>query len=381
MVYRKFQDMDISGLGFGAMRLPVIDGKEDQIDEEAVRGMVSYCMEHGINYYDTAWGYHGQQSETVIGRVLSEYPRESYYLATKFPGYDPTNITREKGPEIFEKQLSKCGVDYFDFYLFHNVNGGNIEPYLNDAENGVASYLIEQRKNGRIRHLGFSVHGDYDITKRFLEAYGEHIEFCQIQLNWIDYDFQEARRKVELLDEYGIPVWVMEPLRGGKLATLPEKYEEKLKSLRPDETIPGWAFRFIQTFPQVVVTLSGMSDLEQIKKNVEIFQTEKPLNRQEWDALMEIADEMKDEITVPCTACRYCTTYCPQEIDIPVMLSLYNDQVLGGTALAVPEWMLGTAPKEKQPGACLACKSCETVCPQGIKISEVMEKFSKAIVP
>ncbi len=381
MVYRKFQDMDISGLGFGAMRLPVIDGNEGQIDEEVVREMVAYSMEHGINYYDTAWGYHGQQSETVIGRVLSEYPRESYYLATKFPGYDPTNITREKGPEIFERQLEKCGVDYFDFYLFHNVNGGNIEPYLNDAENGVASYLFEQKKNGRIRHLGFSVHGDYDVMKRFLEAYGDHLEFCQIQLNWIDYDFQEARRKVELLDEYGIPIWVMEPVRGGRLAKLPEKYEEKLKSLRPDETIPGWAFRFVQTFPQVVVTLSGMSDLEQIKKNVEIFRTEKPLNAQEWDALMEIADEMKDEMTVPCTACRYCTTYCPQEIDIPVMLSLYNDQVLGGTALAIPEWMLGPAPKEKQPGACIACRSCEAVCPQEIKISEVMERFAKAIVP
>ncbi len=381
MVYRKFQDMDISGLGFGAMRLPVIDGNEGQIDEEAVREMVAYSMEHGINYYDIAWGYHGQQSETVIGRVRSEYPRESYYLATKFPGYDSTNITREKGPEIFERQLEKCGVDYFDFYLFHNVNGGNIEPYLNDAENGVASYLFEQKKNGRIRHLGFSVHGDYDVMKRFLEAYGDHLEFCQIQLNWVDYDFQEARRKVELLDEYGIPIWVMEPVRGGRLAKLPEKYEEKLKSLRPDETIPGWAFRFVQTFPQVVVTLSGMSDLEQIKKNVEIFRTEKPLNAQEWDALMEIADEMKNEMTVPCTACRYCTTYCPQEIDIPVMLSLYNDQVLGGTALAIPEWMLGPAPKEKQPGACIACRSCEAVCPQEIKISEVMERFAKAIVP
>ncbi len=381
MVYRKFQDLEISGLGFGTMRLPVIDGKAGQIDEDAVREMTAYAIEHGVNYFDTAWGYHEEQSEIVTGRVLKEYPRESFYLATKFPGYDSTNISREKGPEIFERQLEKCQVDYFDFYLFHNVNGGNVDPYLNDAENGLASYLFEQRKNGRIRHLGFSVHGNYDVMKRFLEAYGEHIEFCQIQLNWVDYDFQEARRKVELLDEYGIPIWVMEPLRGGKLATLPDKYADKLKALRPDETIPGWAFRFIQTFPQVCVTLSGMSDLDQVKKNIEIFETEKPLNAEEWDALMEVAEEMKDDMTVPCTSCRYCTTYCPQEIDIPRMLSLYNDQVLGGTALFVPEWMLGPTPKEQQPGACLGCRSCEAVCPQEIKISEVMEKFAASIVP
>ncbi len=381
MVYRKFQDMELSGLGFGAMRLPVVDGNAGQIDEDAVREMVACGMEQGINYYDTAWGYHEEQSEIVLGKVLAEYPRENFYLATKFPGYDAKNISAGKGQEIFERQLEKCGVDYFDFYLFHNVNGGNVDLYLNDAENGLASYLLEQKANGRIRHLGFSVHGDYKVTKRFLEAYGEHLEFCQIQLNWVDYDFQEARLKVELLDEYGIPIWVMEPLRGGKLAQLPEKYEEKLKSLRPDETIPGWSFRFIQTFPQVVVTLSGMSDLGQVKQNVEIFRTEKPLNEQEWDALMEVADEMKEELTVPCTACRYCTTYCPQGIDIPQMLSVYNDQVLGGTELRVAEWMLGATPKESQPGACIACKSCEAVCPQEIRISEVMAKFAASIEP
>ncbi len=381
MVYRKFQDMEISGLGLGTMRFPVIDGDEAHIDEDAAREIIAYAMEHGINYYDTAWGYHGEQSEIVTGKLLSAYPRESFYLATKFPGYDPTNISVEKGEKIFERQLEKCQVDYFDFYLFHNVNGGNIDAYLDDAHNGLASYIFEQKEKGRIRHLGFSVHGDYDVTTRFLEAYGEHIEFCQIQLNWIDYDFQEARRKVELLGEYGIPIWVMEPLRGGKLATLPEKYAEQLKALRPDETIPGWGFRFIQSVPSVVVTLSGMSDLDQIRQNVEIFQTEKPLDEKERDALLNVAKEMDEEMTVPCTACRYCTSYCPQKIDIPRMLSLYNDQVLGGTALKIPEWMLGPTPKEQQPGACIACKSCEAVCPQGIGISELMAKFAAAIEP
>ncbi len=271
MIYKTFQDIQLSALGFGMMRLPVIDEQAGHIDEEAVREMVAYAMEHGINYYDTAWGYHEEQSELVAGRVLKDYPRESFYLASKFPGYEPANIS--KGREIFERQLEKCQVDYFDFYLFHNVNGVNIDPYLDDEKNGLYSYLMEQKKNGRIRHLGFSVHGDYEITKRFLAAYGKDMEFGQIQLNWVDYDYQEARRKVELLDEYHIPIWVMEPLRGGRLASLPEKYTQQLQKMRPDETVPGWAFRFIQTIPHVVVTLSGMSDLEQMKQNIAIFET------------------------------------------------------------------------------------------------------------
>ncbi len=381
MVYRTFHDMKLSGLGFGAMRLPLIPGTEDEIDEDKVREMVSYAMAHGVNYYDTAYGYLGGNSEPVMGRILSEYPRDSFYLATKYPGYDPANISAEKGREIFNSQLERCQVDYFDFYLFHNVNANNIENYLADEENGLASYIIEQKKNGKIRNLGFSVHANYDMTKRFLEAYGEHIDFCQIQCNWIDYDYQQARRKIELLDEYGIPIWIMEPLRGGKLAQLPDKYVEKLGELRPDESIPGWGFRFIQTFPHVGMTLSGMSSLEQVKQNVDIFESEKPLNTQEWDVLMRIADEMREEMVIPCTTCRYCTTYCPQQIDIPRMLALYNDQVLGGTKLWIPDWMLETVPPEKQPGSCLGCRSCETVCPQEIKISEVMARFAESILP
>ncbi len=381
MVYRKFQDLELSALGFGAMRFPVIDGNEGQINEDAVRAMIAYAMEHGVNYYDTAWGYHGGQSEIVLGRVLRDYPREDFCLATKFPSYDPANISAEKAREIFERQLEKCGVDYFDFYLFHNVNGGNIGLYLSDAGKDVVSYMAEQKKNGRIRHLGLSTHGDYDVLKQFLEAYGESIEFCQIQLNWIDYEYQEARRKVELLGECGIPVWVMEPLRGGRLASIPEKYAEKLRAMRPDESVPGWGFRFIQTFPNVVVTLSGMSDIEQVKRNIEIFSTEQPLSDSEWDGLMEVADEMKDDMTVPCTACHYCASYCPQEIDIPRLLSMYNDNALTGRALAVPAWMLGSVPVDKRPAACIACRSCEAVCPQEIKISEVMAKFADAIEP
>ena len=165
------------------MRLPVIGGDDSKIDETAAEKMVDYAMEHGINYYDTAWGYHGGQSELVIGRALKRYPRESYYLATKFPGYDLSNM--DKVEEIFEKQLKKCGVEYFDFYLFHNVCEMNIDAYLDDKY-GIYRYLMKQKRAGRIRHLGFSAHGSYDVMKRFLEAYGEGMEFCQIQLNYLD---------------------------------------------------------------------------------------------------------------------------------------------------------------------------------------------------
>ena len=203
----------------GAMRLPVIDGDDGKIDEAAAKEMVEYAMEQGINYYDTAWGYHGGNSETVLGKALGRYPRESYYLATKFPGYDLANMP--KAEEIFEKQLEKCGVDYFDFYLFHNVCEMNIDAYL-DEKYGIYTYLMEQKKNGRIKHLGFSAHGSCEVMKRFLEAYGPDMEFCQIQLNYIDWTFQEAKEKTELLRSWQIPVWVMEPLRGGKLAGLSE---------------------------------------------------------------------------------------------------------------------------------------------------------------
>lgn len=291
MVYRDFQGMQLSALGMGAMRLPVVNGNDAEIDSVAAEEMVAYAMKQGVNYYDTAWGYHNGNSELVMGKALAKYPRDSFYLATKFPGYDLSNMPKVE--EIFEKQLEKCGVDYFDFYLFHNVCEMNIDAYL-DEKYGIYAYLMEQKKNGRIKHLGFSAHGSCDIMKRFLEAYGTDMEFCQIQLNYLDWSFQDAKGKVELLTSYHIPVWVMEPLRGGKLAKLSEKEEKMLKNLRPDDGIPAWAFRFLQTLPEVVVTLSGMSDLEQMRENIRTFETEKPLSKKEMDKLLSIADGMLD---------------------------------------------------------------------------------------
>lgn len=372
MIYREFQDLKLSALGMGAMRLPVINGDDASIDEAAAFAMVDEAMAKGVNYYDTAWGYHNGNSELVMGRALARYPREKFYLATKFPGYDLSNMPKVK--EIFAKQLEKCQVKYFDFYLFHNVCEMNIDAYL-DPQYGIYDYLLEQRKNGRIRHLGFSAHGDYDVMKRFLDAYGKDMEFCQIQLNYLDWEFQDAKKKVELLNEWNIPVWVMEPLRGGKLASLSAEDEGKLKALRPEETIPAWAFRYLQTIPSVKVVLSGMSNMKQMQENIRTFEEDKPLNDEELKAIYSIADGMVKKIVLPCTACHYCTSHCPQGLDIPGLLALYNEHCFTQGGFIAP-MALQAVPADKQPSACVGCRSCEAVCPQGIKISEAMADFA-----
>ncbi|HJC57142.1 MAG TPA: aldo/keto reductase [Candidatus Eisenbergiella intestinipullorum] len=375
MIYRDFQDMKLSGLGMGAMRLPVVDGDDSRIDETKTQAMVDYAMEQGVNYYDTAWGYHDGHSETVMGKALSRYPRENYYLATKFPGYDLSNM--DKVEEIFEKQLEKCGVEYFDFYLFHNVCEMNIDAYL-DEKYGIHEYLMKQKKAGRIRHLGFSAHGNLDVMKRFLDAYGKDMEFCQIQLNYLDWTFQGAKEKVELLKEWNIPVWVMEPLRGGKLAKLADEDEKTLKALRPEENIPAWAFRFLQSVPGVTMVLSGMSNLQQMQENIRTFAEDKPLNEKEMEALLQIADGMVKKIVLPCTACHYCTSHCPQGLPIPELLALYNEHCFTQGGFIAP-MALAAYPPEKLPNACIGCRSCEAVCPQQIKISEAMADFAQKL--
>lgn len=373
MIYKTFQDKQLSALGMGCMRFPVINGNDAQVNQAAVDEMIDYAMEQGVNYYDTAWGYHDGNSELALGKALSKYPREKFYLADKFPGYDLSNM--DKVEEIFEKQLEKCGVEYFDFYLFHNVCEMNIDAYL-DEKYGIFEYLMKQKENGRIRHLGFSAHGSLDVMKRFLDAYGEHMEFCQIQLNWVDWSFQEAGAKVELLNQWKLPVWAMEPLRGGRLANLSDAEVAPLKELRPEENTPAWSFRFLQAIPSVVVTLSGMSDLEQLKDNIKTFETEKPLNKEETQALFAVAESMLNG--VPCTACHYCVSHCPKGLDIPMLLNLYNEHSFTGGGFIAPMALMAV-PGEKQPSACVGCRSCEAVCPQQIKISEAMSDFNRQL--
>ena len=374
VIRKKFQDMELSALGMGAMRLPTIDGNDAQIDEEKAFQMVDYAMEHGINYYDTAWGYHDGNSELVMGKALQKYPRDSFYLATKFPGYDLSNM--DKVEEIFEKQLEKCGVEYFDFYLFHNVCEMNIDAYL-DEKYGIFDYLMKQKENGRIRHLGFSAHGDCDVMRRFLEAYGKHMEFCQIQLNYLDWTFQDAKAKVELLREYQLPVWVMEPLRGGKLANMSEEIVAKIQKMRPEETATAWAFRFLQTIPDVTVILSGMSSYEQLQDNIKTFETDEPLLEVEKKELLTIANGILNGI-LPCTSCHYCVSHCPKGLDIPRLIDLYNEHNFTGGGFLAPMAFMAV-PEEKHPNACVGCRSCEAVCPQQIKISEAMTDFAEKL--
>lgn len=372
MIYNDFNGKKLSALGMGNMRLPVIDGQDNKIDVELSKKMIAYCMEHGINYYDTAYGYHGGQSELVVGELLKNYDRSSFYLASKFPGYDASNWGKVK--EIFEDQLKKCQVEYFDFYMFHNVCEMNVDAYL-DPKYGIYDYLIEQKKNGRIKHLGFSAHGDIECMTKFLNAYGKDMEFGQIELNYFDYKFQDAKAKVELLDKWNIPVWVMEPVRGGQLAKLSDDATLKLKAARPDEDVPAWAFRFLQSFPSVKVTLSGMSNLDQLEANIKTYEDNRPLNDTEMKLILGIADDMISKNTVPCTGCHYCVSKCPKHLDIPGLIRLYNEAIIAGSGDFIAPMALAAIDKDKQPECCIGCKSCEKVCPQTIHISEELKKF------
>ncbi len=372
MIYKTFQDLRLSALGMGCMRLP-LKGGDTEIDEHETARMVAYALEHGINYFDTAWGYHGGSSETVMGKVLSAYPRDRFFLASKFPGYDLGNMPKVQ--EIFARQLEKCQCGHFDFYLFHNVCELNIDAYLN-KEYGILDHLLKQKEAGRIRHLGFSAHGSLDVMKRFLNAYGQHMEFCQIQLNYLDWTLQDAKAKVELLNAHHIPIWVMEPLRGGKLAALSQEDAAALQALRPAESIPGWAFRFLQSIPGVTMILSGMSSMPQLQDNVRTFASEQPLNDNEMKELLRIGGHMG--ASVPCTACHYCTTHCPQKLDIPELIRLYNDMVFSNGSFSARN-AINAMPAEKQPSACIGCGSCQAVCPQQIHIPDIMKDLSERL--
>ncbi|MDO4385805.1 MAG: aldo/keto reductase [Clostridia bacterium] len=370
MLYTEFQGEKLSMLGFGAMRLPTLEN--GSIDEKQVDEMVKCALEGGVNYFDTAYPYHGGMSEIVLGRALRAYPRASYALASKYPGHQ---ISESYDPAaIFEEQLKKCGVEYFDFYLLHNVYENSIQTYL-DPRWGILDYFREQKRLGRIRHLGFSSHGSPACLREFLDAAGADMEFCQIQLNWLDWTLQNAREKVALLNGRGIPVWVMEPVRGGRLCALDAKDEAALKALRPDEGIPAWGFRFLQDVPGVAVILSGMSNLAQMKDNLATFAERRPLSAAEKDALLTIAEGMKN--AVPCTGCRYCTDHCPMGLDIPLLMAACTE--LRFTPTIGVAMRLEGLPAEKQPSACLACGACARMCPQKIDIPAVMRELTETL--
>jgi predicted aldo/keto reductase-like oxidoreductase len=378
MYYNDFKDLKLSGLGLGCMRLPCIDGDDSRPDPQQVQEMVDYAMANGINYFDTAWGYHAGNSETVIGEALSKYDRSSYYLASKFPGYDLSNFGKHE--EIFYKQLEKCKTDYFDFYLYHNVCELNIDKYLDDND-GLTEFLLRMKEEGKIRHLGFSCHGNQETMHRFIMKHFRHIEFCQIQLNYLDFEFQNAKDKVEELNNIGIPIWVMEPLRGGKLAKSCLGGEKLLSKSNPDYTPANWAFAFLETVPGVTMILSGMSNFEQLKQNIDFFSERKPLSDDDIAILLTAAHydtTGKSSGTVACTACRYCTTKCPQELDIPRILALYNEHAYSEGGFIAP-MALAAFDENKLPSACIGCGACAAVCPQKIDIPGTMTKFTELL--
>lgn len=373
MLYKDFKGLQLSELGMGNMRLPTIGGDDNQVDTEKAVAVIRGAYERGVNYFDTAWGYHGGNSETTVREALSVYPRESYYLADKFPGYDLANFGKQK--EIFAEQLKRCGVEYFDFYLLHNVCELNIEQYL-DPKNGVLEYFLAEKAAGRIKHLGFSCHAELPALRRFLEAYGEHMEFCQIQLNFLDWEFQHADEKVKLLGEYNLPVWVMEPLRGGSLLRLPESAEAKLREARPGESNAAWAFNFVRSVPGVTMILSGMNSTEQLDENCALFSADAKLNDSEFELCAGIGRSMLSGGVVPCTACHYCVSHCPQGLDIPRLLALYNEHAFSGGGFIAPFAVAAIEP-DKRPNNCISCHSCTSVCPQKIEIPETLAKFSE----
>lgn len=367
MILTEFEGERLSLLGFGTMRLPTLP--DGAIDRAQTREMVDYALAHGVNYFDTAYPYHNGLSEVVIGEALRAYPRERWFLADKYPGHQIS--ARYDPAAVFEEQLRKCGVAYFDFYLLHNVYENSIHTYR-DPRWGIVDYFREQVRRGRIRHLGFSTHGNVPLMRAFLDEYAEDMSFCQIQLNWLDWTLQSAKEKVELLAAYNIPVWVMEPLRGGRLCQLDDAAKARLSALRPEESVPGWSFRFLQGMPGVKMVLSGMSSLEQMRQNIDIFAERKPLKDAEQAALLDIAEGMKD--AVPCTGCRYCTARCPKGLDIPLLLAEYND------ARFSPNFNIGmridALPVDKRPDACIGCGACARMCPQRIDIPAAMKDFS-----
>ena len=385
MYYNEISGVKVSALGMGNMRLPTLEGEREKIDGAKAKEIIDYAMAHGINYYDTAYRYHGGESERFIGEALKKYPRESFLLASKFPGH----MMVKKGggvvgftsglagwpdntvPGVFAEQLKKCQVEYFDFYLLHNVSEQSLAIF-EDPDLRVIDFLLEQKAQGKIRHLGFSSHAvSAQTIDGFLSRHEGVFEFVQIQLNYLDWKLQNAKAKVETIARHGLKVVVMEGVRGGRLASLPEEQAEKLRALRPQDSAARWALRWLQGIPEAAVVLSGMTSLDQIRENVETFAAPAPLTPEEKAALEQVADSMLN--WVPCTACRYCTEGCPMELDIPRIVAAYNGMKNG-------DFMARYDPAKAEPAMdprrCVGCGACASICPQGIKLPELMTELS-----
>ena len=370
MYYKDFKGIKISALGFGAMRLPTLEG--GAIDVETADAMVARARGAGINYFDTAYGYHDGKSEAFLGKSLARFPRGSWLIADKFPGY----LKRDSWDpaEIFEEQLERCGVGHFDFYLLHNVYESNFKTYT-DPRWGIVDYLDAQRRAGRIRHLGFSIHANLETFLEFLGLCGGRLEFCQIQLNALDWTLQDGKIKWEALKERGIPVWVMEPVRGGGLATFGDERDAALRAARPGASVASWAMRWLQGLDGLGVILSGMTTPDQLEDNLKTFSAPEPLTEAQkglYEATVASLAEM-----IPCTGCRYCVPECQAGLEIPNLIKLCNDCRVAPSMIA--KLAVYAMKPSRRPSACVSCGRCVEVCPQGIDVPKALADLTAVL--
>ena len=361
-------------LGFGLMRLPQTDGK---IDHEHVCRMVDAYMAAGLNYFDTAYVYHGGLSEVEAREaIVKRYPREAFMLATKLPAWCL------HGPEdrdkVFQEQLERAGVDYYDFYLLHSVeDGSNYDTYVKyDCFN----WAMQKKAEGKIRHFGFSFHGSPELLESVLDQHPE-VEFVQIQLNYADWNnpVVQSGRLYEILRDRGIPIIVMEPVKGGTLATLKPELEAMYRGLRPEASMASWALRFVGSLPGVMTILSGMSSDEQMRDNLATFADFQPLTEQERDAVEKVTAIMLDIPLIGCTACRYCVDGCPMGISIPDVFRAMNTRTLYNEQFRPKTFYRNLISQgHGKASACVQCGQCEGVCPQHLPIIDLLKQAAEA---
>lgn len=363
MIYRNFKDIKLSALGMGNMRLPVKTDEPGQpIDFVKAKAIIDNAMRLGINYYDTAYIYHGGESEQFTGRALAEYPRESYFVADKFNMQANPNYKAQ-----FEEQLSRLQMTYIDCYLLHGIQDHFAEDCISS---GCISWFDKMKAQGKIRYLGFSFHGSPALLRRMLEVY--KWDFVQIQLNYYDWIYGDAKILYEILEETDIPVMVMEPVHGGMLANLNPEANALLKNAVPDKSIASWAMRWVMSLKNVKVILSGMSNVEQLHDNIETICEGSALTDEDQNLIKKACELLRPDVSVACTSCRYCCPDCPAGLDIPKLLAAYNEAKIDGA------WRLSclkSLSPEKLPAMCVACGVCTQHCPQSFDIPKYMKEL------
>ncbi len=385
----------VSILGYGCMRFPMIkdDNGRDVVDQETVNRLVDHALENGVNYYDTAPVYLQGQSEAAVGVALKRHPRDSYFIATKLSNF--SNWTRENSIAMYQASLKNLQTDYIDYYLLHSLGGGGIAQFNSRfVDNGMMDYLMEERKAGRIRNLGFSYHGNKETFDALLELHEKyHWDFVQIQLNYIDWGHANptAEYLQQELDKKGIQSVIMEPLLGGRLSKVPQHIADRLKERNPEGSVASWAFRFVGTQPGVLCVLSGMTYMEHLQDNLKTYSPLVPLTEDELDFLEETAGLIQQYPTIPCNDCKYCMP-CPYGIDIPAILLHYNKCVNAGEIAesindenyrkARRAYLVSydrAVEKLRQADRCIGCNTCMSHCPQNINIPRQLHRIDKYI--